>query len=301
MNQSQPSTFSRVIASARPWALLFGGLMYAIGGGIHHYLGGTTDWVNFWLGLGCTTLLQISSYLLKAYYDWLDPLQRYQPGGDDRETVLAMRAVLLQVVFTLLTVGAVLTVLLVIRHAINLAVIFILGLGFVLAFFYAVPPLRLVYSGYGELIDAFLVATLFPALALLLQTGDLHRLLAMLSFPVTALYLAMLIAFELREYGRDIKNSRKDILYRLGWQTGMNFHNLLILGSYLMIGVAAVLGFPWSLAWPVLLTLPIGLFQIFIMVQIAGGAPPRWRLIRLVAIALPGIMAYLLIVALWTG
>lgn len=301
MKSSQPTNLSRIFAASRLWALLFGVFTYSVGAGIHHFLGGAIDWVNFWLGLGCTTLLQASGYLLKAYYDWLDPAQRFQSGGVDRETILSMRAILFQTVAILLTVGAVLTALLFVRGTINLTVLFIIGFAFLLAFFYAVPPLRLVYSGYGELVEAFLVATLIPALAFLLQTGSLHRLLAMLAFPIAGLYLAMLLVFDLQEYGQEIKTNRRDMLYRIGWQKGMTLHNVLILAAYLLIGGAAVLGLPWNLAWPALLTFPIGLLQIYQIIQISNGVPPRWRLIRLIAAALPGIMAYLFIVALWTS
>jgi len=88
---------------------------------------------------------------------------------------------------------------------------------------------------------------------------------------------------------------------RLGWQAGMNVHNMLMLIAYLLIGTSIILGMPRSLAWPGLLTLPIGLYQIYQMVRVANGAPPPWRLMRLIAAALPGMMAYLFIIALWTN
>lgn len=300
MNSSQPTIFSRILASSRLLALFFGVLMYSAGAGINDFLGGYTDWVNFWLGLGCTTLLQVSAYLLKAYYDWLDPASSFQMSGGDKEIVQTMKTILFQVVMVLLTVDAVLTAMLFVRGAINLSTFFIFGVAFILAFLYATPPLRLVYAGYGELIEAFMVAALIPGLALMFQTGSLHRLLAMMTFPIMGLYLAFLLILDLKEFGRDIKTTNKDLLFRIGWQSGMNFHNILILGVYLLIVGALLLGFPWNLAWPALLTFPIGIFQVIQIIRIAGGSPPRWKILKLVAGALPLIMAYLFIVSLWT-
>ncbi|MCC6146611.1 MAG: prenyltransferase [Anaerolineaceae bacterium] len=301
MNPPHPSNLSKMIAASRPWELLLGLMTYTAGASIHHFLGGSIDWINFWLGLGCTFLLQASGYMLKAYYDWLDPSQLYQVETTGRRVVLGMRTLLLQTVSILLTVGAVLTALLILRDALNLGALFILGLAFLLSILYAVPPTRLAYSGYGELVETFLTTALIPALAFSLQAGALHRLLAMLAFPLTSLYLAMLLVKDLREFGRNIKADKQDMLSRIGWQMGMKLHNLLILGAYLLFGIALVIGLPWNLTWPVLLSFPLGLFQVYQMIQISGGAPPRWRILQLVAVALPVISVYLLIIALWTN
>jgi len=80
----------------------------------------------------------------------------------------------------------------------------------------------------------------------------------------------------------------------------MTWHNLLILAAYFFIGLDLLLGLPWSIAWPALLTLPLGIFQIWQMVQIANGAKPRWGLLELNAVATLGLTAYFITFALWT-
>lgn len=62
-----------------------------------------------------------------------------------------------------------------------------------------------------------------------------------------------------------------------------------------------MLKLPWPLAWPMLATMPVGLFQIWQMWQINNGVKPSWRLLRMTAYASFGIMAYLVAFALWTG
>ncbi len=311
MNHSKPTPAALLVRYARPWALLAGILLYALGAGIVNYLGYPLNWTIYFLGQAVVTLLQVSSYYLKEYYDLLEKPQpprqprrgpRNDPEDPEQEQVVELpRMVVLQAAVTSLTIGAVITVLLIAQQAVTPAVLIILGVAFLLAFFYAVPPLRLVYTGYGELTQAILLTNLFPALAYLFQTGELHRLIGMLTFPLTALYLAMALARQLPSYATDLRNNHPNLLVRMGWQRGMFLHNLLIFFAYLLLGLAALLGLPWGLTWPVLLALPVGLFQIWQMSRISAGAPPSWRLLTISAISLVGITAYLINLALWTS
>ncbi len=313
MNRSKPTPAVLLVRYARPWALLAGILLYALGAGIVHYLGYPIDWSIYFLGQAVVTLLQLSSYYLKEYYDLLEqPLPPRRPrsqrplrdeqGEPEQETPAELpRSAVLLAAFTVLTIGAVITVLLVTQNAITPPVLVILGVAFLLAFFYAVPPIRLVYTGYGELSQAILITNLFPALAYLFQTGELHRLIGMLTFPLTALYLAMALARQLPSYAADLRRKHPSLMVRMGWQRGMFLHNLLIFFAYLLLGLAALLGLPWGLTWPVLLALPVGLFQVWQMSRISAGAPPSWRLLTISAIALVGITAYLINLALWTS
>ena len=110
----------------------------------------------------------------------------------------------------------------------------------------------------------------------------------------------MLLALSLEGYASDEKYNRKTSMIRLGWQRGMNLHNLLILVGFMLFGIAAILGLPWLLTWPGLLGLPLGLFQIWQMSSIATGAKPHWRLLSLNAVATVVLTAYLVTFTLWT-
>jgi 1,4-dihydroxy-2-naphthoate octaprenyltransferase len=306
--EKQPSSlFSMFVRFSRPAWLLAGILSYSLGGGLARYLGHIINWTNYFIGLACIIMLQISSYYLKEYYDLLEVPASYTRNrnkskrAEDEPDPVNPRQPLLLASVTTLTVGAVLTVLLYADKAFNQSLLVILGIAFFIAFFYAVPPLRLVYSGYGELAQALLIANLAPAFAFLVQASDLHRLLPMLTFPVTALFLAMMIVFSLQDYASDLKQDRKTLLVRLGWQRGMALHNILILFAYLLLVFAAFLGLPWHLTWPGLLSLPIGLFQIWQMWQISIGSKPRWGLLNFTSLASVLLTAYLLVLALWTS
>lgn len=192
------------------------------------------------------------------------------------------------------------TVLLIKYAVLTPATVLVMGLVFLGAFFYAVPPIRLESSGYGELTSSILVANLVPAYALLLQTGDLHRLLAMSTFPLTFLHLAMLLALELPDYATDIKFEKNTLLVRIGWETGMRMHNLLILGAYLVLGLAILFGLPAAIALPAFLSLPLGVLQIFQMNRIAAGMKPNWITLTLAAVTLFSVTAYLLAFSFWS-
>jgi 1,4-dihydroxy-2-naphthoate octaprenyltransferase len=111
----------------------------------------------------------------------------------------------------------------------------------------------------------------------------------------------MSLAIALPGYADDVKYNRQTLLVRLGWQRGMTLHNIVILLAYVVLGLAAAFGLPWPLAWPGLLTLPVGIFQIWQILQIGNGARPNWRLTRITAMSTLALTSYMLAYALWTG
>lgn len=292
------------LQNTRPLGLLAGMLLYALGAGIVAYRGESIDWGVYWIGQACITLLQLSSSFLLVYYDRLREGRRRERSAKNprpEQQARALTSVYLLSAVTTLTIGAMLTALLLSRGEISPAGLLILGIAFLAAFFYAVPPLRLAYSGYGELIEAVLLTNLVPAFAYLLQAGELIEVLGVLTLPLTTLYLAMTLATSLEHYFADIKRGRQNLMIRLGWQRGMSLHNLSILIAYLTIGIGVFFGLSWQLTWPRLLTLPLGIFQIWQVWQISLGARPRWRLLRITAYASLAITAYLLVFTLWVS
>ncbi len=298
-----PSPWRELLRIARPWVLIACIIFYAIGAGIAHFLGRSVDLSIYLTGQVCVLLLAFSASYLNEYFSMLEhPVLRRNPNSNRAvDEFYRLRNALIQAAVVALTVGAVLTVMLFAQGVRGPAVVIYLGVAFLLEFFYAVPPLRLAKSGFGELVTALFITGITPALAYTLQTNETHRLLILLTFPLTAIFIATTLATELQTYYSDIKEGRKTLMVAIGWQRGMSLHNILILLGYLLIGVAAVLRLPWPLTWPMLATLPVGLFQIWQMWQINTGQKPRWRLLRITALATLGIMAYLIAFALWTG
>jgi 1,4-dihydroxy-2-naphthoate polyprenyltransferase len=298
-------SLSLLVRLARPHFLLGGILMYALGVGIARYLGSPVDWGLYLLGQAWITLMQLSTHFLNEYFnapaDMNNPNRTPFSGGSGAIGPGKLpRSAALWGGIVSLTIAASFTVLLMRQPNFGPPVVMVMLLIFIGAFFYAVPPVRLESTGYGELTTSFLVAALVPAFGLLLQFGGLHQLLAMTTFPLTILHLAMLLAFQLPDYANDLKYEKRTLMVRLGWESGIRLHNLAILAGYFLLGFAMFFGLPILIAMPALLTLPLGLLQIWNMNRIASGGKPHWTALTLNAIATLGLCAYLLTFSFWT-
>ena len=294
------------IRLSRPFFLLGGFLMFALGVGIAHYLGAQINWPVYWLGQITVTLLQLSAQYLDEFFDSeadnLNANRTYFSGGSGLGEEQGLpRRIALWAAFATLGGFAICVVFLYRSNLLLPEVAVLLMLSVMGALLYSVPPVRLVNTGYGELTTSILVANLIPAFAFILQFGAFHRLLSMTTFTLTALHLAMMISLSLPDFANDIKFGKRNLLVRLGWERGMLVHNLLIVLAYVFLALAIVEGMPLQLAWPGLLTLPLGIFQIWRMIQISQGAPTRYNLLTFTAVALFGLTAYFLAFSFWTG
>ncbi len=301
MNSS--SLVNRLFRAARPVWLLGSLLFYALGVGISVYLGQPIRADVIWLGFGVILCLQISLFFLTEYFNRAGrPAfeQKSTPVTEIADPLGLPRVVYLQVGAAALAVGAALTVLLMTTAALSPEAWLILGAAFGLCLAYALPPARLVYSGYGELTMAVVYANLIPAFAFLLQSHHFHRLLALITFPLTFLFLAATLAVGLRAFLDDALHNHNTLLVRAGWQRGMDLHNLLIFMAYVVLAASALMGLPWRLAFPAFLSLPVAIYQVWQMRTIANGGKPHWRALRTTALASLGLMAYLVAFTLWT-
>ena len=297
MEPVKPTLGREIIRISHPWILLASILLYALGAGIAKYLGSLIRWDIYLAGQGAILMLLLGCYFLREFYRL--PLV---PASDRTlPAPVLTRNHLLVVIATALTAGAVLTVLLFARGALNPPAFVFLGLAFLLSLAYAMPPLHLDNSGYGELILSILMANLVPAVAFFLQNGAYFRLLVLMTFPLTFLYLAAYLALHLERFADDLHFNRRTMLVRIGWQRGMSLHNILLLLGFLTLGSSALVGLPWPLTWPGLLGLVVGAFQVFQMLTIANGAKPRWGLLRITAAATFVLTVYFMTFALWTG
>jgi len=285
-----------VVRLSRPLLLLFAFLLYTLGAGIARYLGHAQNAAAFWLGLVWVAMLHLSMNLLAEYFR---PLTEPLIEAETRVERSALRLACLLVSAAALTCMAVLTVLMLNAGLLTPLVLLFFGLTLLAALAYALPPLRLMNSGFGELALAIFLADLIPALAFLLQTDELHRLLTLAVFSLTCLALAFFIAMDFPAYAADLKRGRRSLLIRLNWQRAVPLHHLLILVAYSIFAAAPFLGFPFSLIWPVFLTLPLAILQILWLRNISLGGRPVWRFMTANAAAIFGLTTYVLALTFW--
>ena len=282
------------------WALpLF--FTYALGISLAHYLGVRLNTVDILIGLFIVMCLFAMRFMINAFFDHPDsPQTTLAPDEPDSEFLTAYkRNLILQGSLLVLTAGAMLTAVLIVRHALTMAGVLYLGVALLGYFFLASPPLRLDKTGYGDIVEGIITVNLVPAFSLSLAGRDVSFLLLQLTLPLLFIYMAAKLAFSFRRYAVDTLRSRTTIVTMVGWQNALSLHNILTLGAFILVGVFLLFGLPWSLAWPLLLGLPIGAAQILHMLRIAAGEKPKWKLLLLGALGLFLLMAYLAIISLW--
>ena len=287
---------SNLLRLSRPLNIVFAVLTYVLGAGIARYLGINHNLVVFWLGLGGISLAQFSMGLLAEAHR---PVLQPSDNDENRAERVNLRNEALIVSISALAAMALIAILLVLQGAFSPVAMLFLGLSLVAVLAYAVPPLRLVDAGFGEFTLAVHIAMIAPALGFVLQEGEYHRLVAIISFPLTLLALAYFLILDFPTFAIDEKFDRRTLLRSMGWQRAVPLHNILVLGAYALIASALLFGLAWGLIWPAFLTLPFALLQIYMLQNISQGAKPIWSLLTVNALAVFGLTAYLLTFAFW--
>lgn len=274
---------------------------FSLGVSAAHHLGARVELPSLLIGLLVCVLIRVLSNFLGAYFDHPESYHSTLSLSDpEREELLGIRRPLLfQYSLLVFTAAAVLSTILIIRGELNIGSGLLLIIALILSFFSGVPPTRLSRKGYGELVDALFIANLAPALAFSLTGLPLSRFIIELTLPLTFIYLAMRIALAFITYGFDSMHGRSSLTVRVGWQNALVMHNVFILIAFVLVGIFLLLGFPWSIAWPILLALPVGILQMLYLQSIANGVNPKWVLLRWVAVGLFLLVVYLEIISLW--
>jgi 1,4-dihydroxy-2-naphthoate octaprenyltransferase len=281
---------------SRPLNIILAALAYVLGAGIAQYLGVSQNVAVFWLGLGGIVLAQFSMGLLA---EALRPVEQPSENNEHRAERVVLRNAALMVSVGALASAGIIAILLGQTGGLSPVVMLFLGFSLLVILAYAVPPLRLVDAGFGEFSLAVHIAMLAPALGFVLQQGEYHRLVAIISFPLTLLAMAYFLILDFPTFAIDEKFDRRTLLRSMGWQRAVPLHHGLILGAYTLLASALFFGLAWGLIWPSFLTFPFAILQIFWLRNISQGAKPVWNLLTINALAVFGLTAYLLTFAFW--
>ena len=287
---------NHLLRFTRPLHLILTLLTYALGLGIARYLGTTLRIESQLLGGVILVFILAAAGLFTVYFR---PFNEPIVVGETLAEREALQRLLLAFGLAFLAVAGVFVFLLQRLGLINLEAGLLFVTFVVAALANALPPLRLTTRGFGELIDAFLIASLAPTIAFFLQVGDFHRLLTLFTFPLFLIFLACFLALDFPAYADDIKYERHSLLTALTWQQALPIHNLLLIAAYILLMAGPVLGISFALIWPVLLTAPVAAYQIFTLRNISNGVAPFWSAFKITAIAMMTLAAYLMVLAFW--
>ncbi len=276
-------------------------LLNLLGAGVAHYLGSPVNWSHFVLGLVWLVVLGTGIIFLDELFHPVRVADESKVKPLTRLELQRRQNALLGMIAGILSVVAVLLVWMLHEAVLSMGAIIVVLIIVLFALLLILPPVRLWTSGVGEFILSFLFCQVIPVYAYLLQAKDLNRLLSLSTLPVTAIFFAMLIAFQFETYGKPALQSGMMLVTRIGWQNGAKAHNFLLVLAYLLIGVAFWVGLPWRIVLPFLFTLPVALLQIYLLNRITGGAKPLWRVYRYTASILTLLAIYLISYTYWTG
>lgn len=273
--------------------LIEGIALYTLGVGIAKYLGFFIQWDRFALGWVWIVLLQLAGLSFRTYY------VKGEAQGDAYPATVWGAPNKLMIGFALLACVASLTVLMMSKGYFRFEIVVLLILGVIGMLLVCVQPLLTYTAGFHEVLLTFLMTVFIPWFSFEIQAQEIHRLLAMVSFPLFTLRLAMMISLEFPTYALDLKAPLPTLLVKLGWQNGMFVHNLFIIFSFLLLGIAMILGFSPSIVIPPMFGSVIGAFQIYTMRRIALGDKPNWRGLVTGGISLYALVVYLLGYSFW--
>lgn len=284
----------------RPWFLLGPILLYSLGLAIARYLGEPIVPLVAVEGLVLVLGLQLTVHYLNEYADAradvANPNRTPFSGGSGVLHPEGLpRTTALQAAIVCLTFVALLATTMLIRGQAPPLAWAVFALALPLAFFYSAPPLRLVASGYGEFIAALIVSGLVPTFAFALQTGSMHRLLFIVTIPLVLFNFAMILAFEVPDYGTDLNFGKRTLMVRVGWETGMRLHDAALIAGAIVLVAGGLLDIPARVTLGLLIVLPLAAAQVWQMGRIRRGGRPNWRLLTFGAVALYALTAYLTI------
>lgn len=210
-----------------------------LGTSIAHYEQNVFDLGRFILALLALLFLQIGVNLANDYFD-------SQTGVDEQKKdsfillVKNPKAILYFSVFFFLLGGV---IGLYLDFTSQKHVILLIGfVGFVIAFFYSAPPLRLSYLGMGEPVTFLCFGPLAVMAAEFVQSQRISETSFWASIPVGFLVAAILLIHHFPQYEEDKKYQKNNPLVRWGKKRAALIFIYLILAAYLWIFLSLLLG-----------------------------------------------------------
>lgn len=289
---------SKIIFKAiKPFRLASLLTTYLMGAGLVQYVRNVYNWEDSLTGGLFLMFVVITIELLRVNQHLQDP--KNWPEKSSANEIRRTRWIIALIIATFST--AAVTIFIdwmvgnTLRQGLTLLVIgfLIVYLIYFLSYFY--KKLR----PFNILFELMLFVIIPPALAFFIQSSESHRLLTQVVIGFMPAFLSYRLLTQLKTYHRDLQTGTLNSVTYVGWEKAMVLHNALILLTYLIFASIALIGFPWFLLWPVFLTLPIGLVEIWLMERVHRGAKPLWKVMRFATLCVFFLPLYLLSFAFW--
>lgn len=286
-----------LLSVLKPFQLISLVLTYALGAGLVQYVRGIDTWAGFIQGLVFLLLFIIS-------LDYLRSLEKLRdvtnwPEGMLLKEARQVRLLIAIITGTLLTVSTTIFIGWMFGDILWQGLLFLIIALMIVGAFYYLSNVLEGLRPFQILIETLLFVVFPPAVAYFIQSDDLHRLLTLVVIGLVPAYMAYRLIVLLKRFPQDYKRDTSTVVTQIGWERTMFLHNALILLTYLLFALVAILGFPWFLIWPVFLTLPIGLLEVWLMERVRRGGKPFWRVMQFASASVLFFPIYLIGFAFW--
>jgi 1,4-dihydroxy-2-naphthoate octaprenyltransferase len=224
---------------SRPHFLLGGALLFALGS----VAAGDISWLDYTLGQAMVTSMQITAHFVNEYADRevdraVERRTMFSGGsgvlvsGDLRPEVALWAA------WASTTIGVILAV--VVGFVSPLAA----GVGLItlaVSWGYSMPPIRLLATGWGELVTSLVVVVAVPTIGWAVQQAPASAALWWAVGILLPVHLAMMVAFELPDLESDAAAGKQVLGVRLGEARSIRLIAIMLVWATTIaaIGVAA--------------------------------------------------------------
>ena len=162
-----------------------------------------------------------------------------------------------------------------------------------------IPALQGNLWSLREVIFSLLQVVLPAGLAFALQTGEYHRFLALSTFPLFGLHLAVLLILQLISFREDLQARFPTLLTGIGWLKGITLHNYLVIVSFFLMALAMFFDYPASVILPAMTAVLPASYLVWYLSDLQRGAPTRWVLITALSLVTFFLPVYFLLFSFW--
>lgn len=227
------------------------------------YETGQFGWVNFLITLVGVSFLHLGTNLTNDYFDhrsgndWVNKNYTQFNGGSRviQDKLIAPRGIL---IFALSCFAIGFLCGLWLNHRLSTNIVLYLGLvGVFCGFFYTAAPVKIGYSGWGELIVGLCFGPLVVLGAYYVQTLSFSWIALLASLPVGILVGLILYINEFPDYEADKSVNKMTLVVLLGKEKALKFYQILLSLIYLFIILNVIFKLFSPFVLVTLLTLPI--------------------------------------------
>ena len=267
-----PGPLAAVIKLIRHRFLLVTGLLpYVLGTALAFHVNQTFDLFLFLMGLLGLFFALVGVEAFNEYFDW--------QLGTDRVFQLHPKPVNKRTFFvgwgSFVLAGM---VGLYLSWLVGWAIIIFAGLGFLGAYCYLGPPLKLTYRGLGELVIAICYGPLMTAGSFYLQAHNLQGFPLLVTLVPGLLLFAVAIVNEVPDFLQDRLVGKRNICVRLGPKRTVRLYSLVIVGFYHLVPMAYYKGLFPGLTLLAMLCIPLSLVT-FVVARKSYEDPRRFFLV----------------------